>query len=273
MAIETDFVGAVEVVGEDGFGGGEGLGQGAGKGFAIRKMDEQIHEADVRGDFRRRDEAGEDEVFFQAQFPDAPGEGFAENAVADEEKFHTRILADDCGREREEVGVAFERKEAGDFADDEVVRREAVAGAEGGGVFGGGVRSKVEAAEDASVVFRLADASGEVAAGHGVGGGEEVGGDFPGMAFGGAEGEVGERVLEFAEGGAVDVVDDERHSSAVGGETAKKTSFAAVGVDEVGAAVVENLFELAQGAEIFERMDGADEVRDFSETVLDFCDE
>src|SRR6478736_3145434 len=54
LIIEADLVGAVVVVGDDGFAGGEGLGQGAGQRFAARKVDEAIHDANVPRHFTGR---------------------------------------------------------------------------------------------------------------------------------------------------------------------------------------------------------------------------
>jgi hypothetical protein len=45
LIVQADFVGPIVVVGDDGFAGGQGLGQGAGQCFAARKMDQAVQQS------------------------------------------------------------------------------------------------------------------------------------------------------------------------------------------------------------------------------------
>ena len=139
------------------------------------------------------------------------------------------------------VSWPFEREEPGDFADDDVVGREAEAGAEGGIVLGGEIGLERKAAEDAGVLFGAPDAGGQVLLRHRVGDGDEMGGDAGGALFGGAEERVGQAPLKRTERRAVNGVDDDRHAGAGRGEAAEDAGFAAVGVDEVGPPRAEQI--------------------------------
>ena len=89
-----------------------------------------------------------------------------------------------------QVVVALVLEEPSDLADNKVAGVDAELGAQGQVVLCVKERLQIEAAEDARVVLRLADAGGEVLLRHRVGHGDEVRGDAARVALGGAEGEV-----------------------------------------------------------------------------------
>src|ERR1019366_3081359 len=95
-------------------------------------------------------------------------------------------------------------------------------------------RFEFEAAEDAREHFRFSNSGGEVKFRHRTGGGEEMDGGFGGIFFGGGENEVGGRALKVSKRWAVDVMDNDWHTSAFGGEASENSRLAAVRVDEVG---------------------------------------
>jgi hypothetical protein len=272
LAVEADFVGPVEIVGDHRFGGSEGLWQCTRQSFTIGQVGEAIHDADVAGDFVRRDETIEGDFADEAEFADAGFELRTQEAVADKEDVGLWAIGQDALQRGEEVVVAFERKEAGDFADDEgfggnsqfCSERSIVAGVQEG--------FELEATEDAGVHLGAANAGSEVQFGHGVRGANEVRGEFGGVAFGGGEDVVGKRALEIAEGGAVNVMDDDGNSGARGGDAAEYAGFAAVGVDKAGFLFTQQARELAQGKKIFPRMDRANEGRNNGEQAGWFGD-
>src|SRR5665213_2360526 len=84
-------------------------------------------------------------------------------------------------------------------------------------------------------------------------------GYFGGMTFGGDENEVGERALEISKRRAVNVMNDDGHARTSGREASEKSGLAAVGVDEIRPLFAQNFFKFAEGDEIFQRVNGADE--------------
>src|SRR3989442_15498181 len=60
--IETNFLCAVTIVSDDGFGRSQGLGQGSSQAFPRGQMDDDVHQANKSRDCRRRHEAGKTKV-------------------------------------------------------------------------------------------------------------------------------------------------------------------------------------------------------------------
>ena len=112
-------------------------------------------------------------------------------AVADEQKFDLRISAHEFGRDGEQIIVALELEQPGDFADDEIIRRDAECFAKFQIIFRGKKRFEREAAENFRVLLRLPDAGGEILRLHRVGDDDEMGGGVGGFFFRGAENKIG----------------------------------------------------------------------------------
>ena len=207
---QADFGGAVAVVGDDGDGGEEGLGEGAGEAFAVAGVAEGVHGGEDARDFGGGDEAGEGDAVLPAFLLEDLFEAGAVDAVADPEEVGVGDLGEEFGGDGEEVVVPFERLEAGDGAEDESVLRDVELGAD---LFAGGAGVEegfdFHGAVDGGVEVGAADAGGEGLAGHGVGDGDDGVAAFGGVAFGGDPGGVEEFVLVGVEGEAVDGVDDE----------------------------------------------------------------
>lgn len=266
---ETDFGGAIAVVGDHGSAGGEGLGEGTGEALAAGQVDQDVHDSEEGGDVGRWHEAGEDEVPGETEPVDGGLEAGAVGAVADEEESEVGEFADEVRGGGDEVVVTLEGEEAGDGADDEVILGEAEAGAENGVGSGVEVGIEVEAADDAGVLGWETDAGGEVLTGHGLGDGDEVGGEVAGEAFGGAEEEIGGASLERAEGGTVNGVNDDGGAGETGGEAAEEAGLAAVGVDDVGAGGAQVAGEGDEGEGVEGGVNGADEGGKEGEEVRD----
>ena len=150
-------------------------------------MHERVHHTDERRDFRRRHEAGEDEVLVAADLFGQALEPSAPHAVADEQEADVRDALGQARRDGEQVVVPLQLEEPGNLADDKVARRQAKRLAFCVGVFRIEEWLQVEAAWDARVVVRLADAGGEVLVAHRVGDGDEVVGHPAGETLGTAE--------------------------------------------------------------------------------------
>ena len=88
-------------------------------------------------------------------------------------------------------------------------------------------------------------------------------GDFGGAAFGDGENEIGERALKISKRRAMDVMDDDRHARAFGGEPSENSRLAAVRVDDVGLLCAQDFFQFPQRDEIFERIYRADEFENY----------
>ncbi len=267
FAVDADFGSAVAIEGDDGFAGGEGLGQDAGEAFALGEVDEDIREGEVTGDVVWGDQSGEDEAALEGGLGGEGFEALPPGAISDEEETDVGDAPDEFGCGVEEVVMALEFEEAGDLGDDEVVGQEAELGSESGvwgGVEEGG---EGEPGEDAGELGFVADAGGEVLAGHGIGDDDEVVGDPAGDLFGAGEGGIGDRALERAEGGAVDGVDDDGDAGGACGETAEDAGLAGVGVDDVGVMGAEMASEMEEGEEVGPGLDGADEFGDGDESV------
>ena len=86
FCVLADFVGTVEVVGNDGLARGERLGQGARDGFAVGEVDEAVHDAEILRNVGRLDEAGEGDSVGNAE---SAGAGFnlgTEGAITDKKE-------------------------------------------------------------------------------------------------------------------------------------------------------------------------------------------
>ena len=150
-------------------------------------------------------------------------------------------------RDGEQVVVPLQLEEPGNLADDKVARRQAKRRAFCVGVFRIEEWLQVEAAWDARVVVRLADAGGEVLVAHRVGDGDEVVGHPPGETLGTAEQGVGRPTLKRAERRAVDRVDDLRHAGALGCQAPDEAGLPAVRVDDVRPKRRKRALELPVG--------------------------
>ena len=83
-------------------------------------------------------------------------------AVADEQELDFRILADEFRRDGEQIVVALELEQPRDFADDEIAGGNSQLSAELQVIFRREKWFERKAAEDFGVLFRRADAGGEV---------------------------------------------------------------------------------------------------------------
>ena len=106
--------------------------------------------------FVRGNEAGENEMILKAERTDARLQTPAPGPAADEEEFQAGALADEAWGDVNQIVVAFELEEAGNDANDKIVRRDVEAGAPGGVVLGVEKGLEAEAAEDAGVLVRAA---------------------------------------------------------------------------------------------------------------------
>ena len=161
--------------------------------------------------------------------------------------------------------MAFECGQPGDFADDKGFRANPSLARRAGSLTAFKNGSTVEAAENAGEHFRPADPGGQVKPGHGLGGTDEMRGGPGGVTFGGGKEPVGRADLKRAKGGAVNVVDDDRHARAPGREPAEDSRLAAVGVDDVGLLFAQDFFKLPQREPVFQRMNRTDEFRNARE--------
>ena len=193
------------------------------------------------------DKAGENHMLFKSERARLVFEAPAPGAVTDEQEFDLGTKAHERRGDGQQVVVPLELEEAGDFADDDILRRKAEPGAELEVVGRGEERFKREAAEDSRVLVRAPDAGGQVLLLHGVGHDDEMGGDPGGNTFRRAKQRVGQRALKGAEGWPVNGVEDDRHARAGGGEPAQNAGFAAVGVDDVRPARAKQLGEPLPG--------------------------
>src|ERR1700677_3830133 len=148
-------------------------------------MDKQIHYADQGGNLGGRNQPGEDEMLFEIEGTGALNKTVAQQAITNEQEFQIGKLANQGGRDGEQVIVAFQFEEAGDVADDDIVWGDVPAGAQRGGVSGGQEWRQGKTAEDFGVLFGAADAGGEILAGHGVGHDDKMRGDPAGTAVSG----------------------------------------------------------------------------------------
>ena len=138
-------------------------------------------------------------MLFKSERPDAVFEAPAPGAITHEQELDSRTTAHKPGRDGQQVVVALELEEAGDLADDDILRRETEPGAELEVVGGGEKRFKWEATEDLCELVQTSDAGGQVLLLHGLGHNNEVGGDAGSITLRKAEQRVGQRTLKGAE--------------------------------------------------------------------------
>ena len=124
--------------------------------------------------FGGRNEAGENEMAFEAERFCEIFKSSAPFAIADKQKFDLRAAADEFGRDGEQIVVALEFEQPRDFADDEIAGLQTKLRAEGGVVFRREKRFERKAAENFRVLLRPADAGGEVLGFHGIGDDDEM---------------------------------------------------------------------------------------------------
>ena len=117
-------------------------------------------------------------------------------AIADEQEFDFRISAHEFRRDGEQIIVALELEQPRDFADDEIVRRDAEGFAEFQIIFRRKKRFERKAAENFRVLLRPSDAGGEVLRFHRVGDDDEMGRGAGGLFFGGAENKIAQARFE-----------------------------------------------------------------------------
>jgi hypothetical protein len=118
FALQTNFVGTVEVVGDNRPGSSQRLWQCAGESFAVRKMRQAIHDSDVPGHFSRRNEAGESDFIAQVHALSLDLQLCPQWSVANKEEAGLRMPRKKRPESLEEVCVALERREATELADD-----------------------------------------------------------------------------------------------------------------------------------------------------------
>ena len=219
-------------------------------------MHQEVHDADQRRHGRGGDQAGENHVLFESERaclvfqPPAPG------AIAHEQELDPGTKAHQRGGDCEQVVVPLEFEEPGDFADDDIVRREAQPGAELEVVGRGEERFEREAAEDLGVLVRAPDAGGQVLLLHGFGNDHEMRGDPGGITFRRTKQRVGERTLEGAEGRSVNRVENDRDTCAGRGQPPQNARFAAVGVDNLRLPGAKQFRELLPGPTSFQGWSG-----------------
>src|ERR1035441_2576336 len=137
-------------------------------------MDERVHDADVSGNFGRRDEAGKNEMFLQAEAFCQIFESPAPFAVADEKEFDFWILADEFRRNGEQIIVPLELEQPRDFADDEIAGINSQFFPQFQIIFRRKKWLEREAAEDFGVLLRPANAGGEIFVLHRIGDDDEM---------------------------------------------------------------------------------------------------
>ena len=237
FVFQADFVRAVEIVGDDGFAGGERLRQRARQGLAIGQMRQAVHDADVPRHFGGRHQAGEDHLAVEAEGAGLGLQLAAQRAIADEQQPRAgnvrQIAANAANKSAWPLSLNSRPilPMTKSFSARPSCRRSARS------FVGLQERFQVETAENAREHCRLADAGGEIQFRHRRRGTEEMVGDAGGALFGGGENEIGGRALKIAERRAVDVVNDDRNTRAFGGEPAENAGLAAVGVDDARAFV------------------------------------
>src|ERR1017187_4642441 len=225
-------------------------------------MGQRVHDAHVARHFGRSDQAGKNKVFLQAKRTRAVFQPPAPRAVTHEKEFGAGTLPDEVWGDVQQVVMSFELEKAGDHANDEIVGREAETGAPDRVVLSVEKRLEGESAEDAGVLAGLAEAGGEVLAGHGLRHADVMSGERGGEALGAEKNLVGQGALKRPERGAVNGMDDDRNAGAMGGPAPQNSRLAAVGVDDVRPGGAKNPSQSKQGQEVVEGMDGADQGRD-----------
>ncbi len=99
------------------FAGGEAPAAARAAGLRARQMDERVHDPDIFRNLGRRNKASEDKVPSQANFFRLLLKFLTPFAVADEEESDFWISAHEFGRDGEQVIMALELEQPGDFAD------------------------------------------------------------------------------------------------------------------------------------------------------------
>ena len=147
--------------------------------------------------------------------------------------------------------MPLELKEAGDLADDDIVRREAQPGAELQVI--GRVEEwfEREPAEDLRVLVRAPDACGQVLPLHGLSNYHKMSGAPGGVTLRGTKQRVGGPTLEGAERRAVNCVENDRNPGAGSSQPAQDARFAAVGVDQLRLPGAKQSRELLPGPCVF----------------------
>src|SRR5882724_426891 len=235
-------------------------------------MHERIHDADKFWNFTWRHKAGENEVISQAKFISHFFKSHAPSAIADEQKFDLWILADESGRDGEQIVVALELEEPGDFADDEIIRRDSQLLAQCHVIPRGEKRFQREGAENFCILFRPADSGGEILIFHRFGDDDEMSRRKSRVFFRRAKNEIAQAILKISKRWAVNCMDDNRNAGASGGEASKNSRLAAVRVDDVRFLSAQNFFQFSQREKIFQRMNGTDKFGNNGKQTRNFFD-
>ena len=239
LAMSADFVRAIEVVGDDRLAGGEGLREGPRDGFPRRKVNQAVHDPEIGRNVRRSHQAGKHNFIGYAE---RPGFGFdlgAQRTIAYEQEALVLALGQQRFGDEQQIVMPFKRRDPSHLPDHKGVRRNAQSLAQAAIVLSFQKRLERKAAENAGVHFGPPNASGEIAARHGIGRTEEVRGKASSESLGAAKKEIRERTLKRTEGRAMDMMDDNRHFGAMGGNAAEDAGFSAVGVDDIGSALAQ----------------------------------
>ena len=126
------------------------------------RCDDNVHDADVAGNIGGRNQPGENETLFQPFRADAVLQLLAQAPSPTRRNFVCGWRLRTSGAACDQILMAFEFEEAGDFADDKILRARCPGATRScGSLRGGKKRCEVKAAEDAGVIFRSADARGD----------------------------------------------------------------------------------------------------------------
>ena len=238
-----------------------------GKTFPPRKMDQDIHDAEVTRYLLRKNQSGEYKMLLQSEGLCPELQALAPGPVSDQQELQARAALEHSGSGRQQVVMAFQFEEAGNFPDDNIVRIDLQTMTQGGIILRLQKRREGKAAEDAAVLFGPSDAGGKILPGHGLGDTDEMSRDAGGETLGAFEEEIGNGALKVAKRGAMNGVNDNGHSGAGGGQPAEDSRLAAVGVDDLGKGGSEDSGQAQQCRTIVEGMDSADQSRHQAQKV------
>src|SRR5664280_103471 len=169
-------------------------------------MHQYIHDTHQRRHGCRDDQTAEDYMPLESESVDLLLEAPAPGPVAHQQELDSGTIVHEPWRYGQQVVVSLELEEAGDIANDDVLRREPEPGAKLEVVGRGKERSEREATDDVRELIRSPNAGGQVLLLHRLGHDDEVGGDSGGVTLRSTKQRGCDRPLKRAEGRPVDCV-------------------------------------------------------------------
>ncbi len=157
--------------------------------------------------------------------------------------------------------MALEVKEAGDFADHDILRADSVFRSQVQVVSRLQIGLEIEARKNAAVELRRADPGAEILVAHGICDDDKMMGETPGKAFGVFEKEIGSPALEIPERGSVNGMNDTGNARHPGRKSTHQTGLAAMRMHNIGTSLAEALSEREQRPKIVPWANWPDQMR------------